>query len=203
MAAARAAWQPYRDAIGEIEDDLRTELRPAMSKANHDATHAGFGHQHATARRAAAANGRVADAEARIAVIHAGAPDVEQRLDAVEAQAWNLHNLAHPSPAGVGLEDLYRGQLHETDQLLDALDVWTLWASGRPVAVADLTNAAETFADSARLAPLFADDRGEIERSHWTALLEPVLQLLGQRGVELAHDTLHPERAEPDLGLDL
>ncbi len=69
LAAARATWQPYGNAIAEIEDELRSELRPAMWKANSDARHAGFGHHHATARRAKAANGRVADAEARIAAI--------------------------------------------------------------------------------------------------------------------------------------
>ena len=79
----------------------RSELRPAMWQANHDAMHAGFGHHHATARRAKAANGRVDDAEARIAAIHADGADIKQRLDALEAQAWNLADLAHPSPGGV------------------------------------------------------------------------------------------------------
>jgi hypothetical protein len=64
LGAARAAWQPYRDAIGEIEDGLRSGLRPAMWKASMHAVHAGFGHHHATARRAKAANDRVAEAEA-------------------------------------------------------------------------------------------------------------------------------------------
>jgi conjugative relaxase-like TrwC/TraI family protein len=203
VTAARAAWQPYGTAIAEIEDELRSELRPAMWKANRDAWHAGFGHQHATARRAKATNGRVADAEACIAAIHAGAADVKLQLDAVEAHAWNLHHLAHPSPAGVGLEDVQRGQINEIDRMLDAFDVWTTWASGRPVAVADLTNAAEVFADSARRAPVLSGNSGDIDRSQWFELLEPVLQLLHQRGVELSHDTLHPERAEPNLGLDL
>jgi hypothetical protein len=203
LGAARAAWQPYRDAIGEIEDGLRSGLRPAMWRASSDAVHAGFGHHHATARRAKAANDQVAEAEARIAAIYAGAAAFKQRLDAVEAQAWKLHDLAHPSPAGFGREDLHRQQLHEIDQLLDAFDVWTAWATAHPVPVADLTNAAEVFADSARRAPTLSGNPGEVDRSQWLELLEPVLQLLDQRGVELSHDTLCHERAEPDLGLDL
>ena len=134
---------------------------PPCGRPTSDAVHAGFGHHHATARRAKAANDRVADAEARIAAIYAGAADVKQRLDEVEAQAWNLHDLAHPSPAGFGLEDLHREQLHEIDQLLDAFDVWTAWATAHPVAVADLTNAAEVFADSARRAPAWSGNPGE------------------------------------------
>ena len=115
LAAARAAWQPYGDAIAEIEDELRSELRPAMWKANSDAMHAGFGHHHATARRAKAANDRVADAEARIAAIHAGAADVKQRLDRIEADAANLADLAHPTPAAAWLDQLNREQLHDID----------------------------------------------------------------------------------------
>ena len=59
LAAARAAWQPYAERIAAIEDELRTELRPAMWKANHDATHAGFGHRHSASRRANDATERV------------------------------------------------------------------------------------------------------------------------------------------------
>ena len=204
LAAARAAWQPYGNAIGEIDDELRSELRPARWKANHDAMHAGFGHHHATARRAKAANDRVADAETRIAAIHAGAADVKQRLDAVEAQAWNLHDFAHPSPAGVRP----RRPAPRTAPRRST-SCWTLstcgpaWASGHPVAVADLTNAAEVFADSARRTPVLSGNPGDVDPSQWFELLEPVLQLLDRRGVELSHDTLHPERAEPDLGIDL
>ena len=174
-----------------------------MWKASSDAVHARFGHHHATAQRAKAANDRVAEAEARIAAIYAGAAAVKRRLDTVETQAWNLHDLAHPSPAGFGLEDLHREQLHEIDRMLDAFDVWTAWAAAHPVAVTDLTNAAEVFADSARRAPTLSGNPADIDRSQWFELLEPVLQLLDQRGVELSHEALHPERAESYLGLDL
>ena len=81
--------------------------------------------------------------------------------------------------------------------------MWTAWASGRPVAVADLTNAAEVFADSPAGRRRLHRNPGEIDRSHWIELLEPVLELLDQRGVDAPHDTLHLERAGPDLGLEL
>ena len=165
--------------------------------------HAGFGHHHTTARRAKATNDRVADAKSRVAAIHAGAADVKQRLDTVEAQAWNLRDLAHPSSAGSASRTCTGQQTHDIDQLLDALDVWTAWASGHPVAVADLTNAAEVFADSARQAPAFSETPGEIDRSHWFELLEPIRDLLDQQGVTLLHDTRHLDRAGPDLGLEL
>jgi hypothetical protein len=113
LAAARATWQPHRTAIDRIEQELRNSLRPAMWTANHDAMRAGIGHRCATARRAKAANRRVAGAEARIAAICAGAADVKQRLDAFEASAWNLRDLAHPSLGGIGLDDVHREQLHD------------------------------------------------------------------------------------------
>ena len=59
LAVARAAWQPSAERIAAIEDELRTDLRPAMWKANHDATHAGFGHRHSARRRANDATERV------------------------------------------------------------------------------------------------------------------------------------------------
>ena len=104
-----------------------------------------------------------------------------------------------------GLEDLHHERLHEVDRLLDVLDVWTAWARGRPGAVADLTNAAEAFADSARRAPLLSGSSGEIDRSHWMELLGPVLELLDQRGVTLCLDMPHLWRrgSISDLSSDL
>ena len=203
LGAARAAWQPYRDAIAEIDDEVRTELRPAMWKANSDAVHAGFGHHHATARRAKAANDRVAEAEARVAAIYAGAAAVKQRLDAVEAQAWNLHDLAHPSPAGFGLEDLHRGQLHEIDQMLDAFDVWTAWATAHP-------SRSPTSRMRLRSSPTRPVGRRPCPATpaksidpNGLSFSNPFSSFLTNDGVELSHDTLHPERAESNLGLDL
>ena len=202
LAAARAAWRPYAEAIAEIEDELRSRLRPAMWKANREAMHARFSHRHTTARRAEAANHRVADAEDRVAAVHADAFDVNHRREALEAQAWNLHDLAHPSAAGVGLEDLHRERVDDIDRLLRAVDVWTAWAEGRPVAITDLVESAEILTDAAGRAPMFAADGGEIERSHWTALLEPLLDLVNHRGFALSMDTSNLVPAGPDIDLD-
>ena len=123
---------------------------PPMWKANHDATHAGFGHRHGASRRAKDATERVDDAQSQIASIRADGADVKQRLDALEAEARNLHDLAHPSPAGYGLEQFNREQLDRIEPLLDAVDIWTTWARGRPVPTADLATAVSTLTDAAR-----------------------------------------------------
>ena len=203
LAAARAAWQPYAERIAAIEDELRTDLRPAMWKANHDATHAGFGHRHSASRRANDATERVEDAEARIASIHTDGADVKQRLDVLEAEARNLHDLAHPSPAGYGLEQFHREQLDRIEPLLDAVDIWTTWAHGRPVPTADLATAVSTLTDAARRAPLLAVNDGEIDRTQWFDALQPVTDLLRMRGIDLhSGRDLELERG-PELGIDL
>ena len=203
LAAARAAWQPYAERIAAIEDELRTDLRPAMWKANHDATHAGFGHRHSASRRANDATERVEHAEARIASIHTDGADVKQRLDALEAEARNLHDLAHPSPAGYGLEQFHREQLDRIEPLLDAVDIWTTWAHGRPVPTADLATAVSTLTDAARRAPLLAVNDGEIDRTQWFDALQPVTDLLRMRGIQLSSGRdLELERG-PELGIDL
>jgi hypothetical protein len=185
LAAARAAWEPYRTAVAAIEDQLRSQLRPAMWEANHHAMHAGFGHHHTTARRAEAATERVADAQARIAHIHTNAADVKQRLDALEAEARNLTEYAHPSPAAVWLDDLDRQQLSELDELLNAAEICIAWTSGRPVRTLERADAIATLTDVARAAPLLSLSPGEIDQSQWHEFLAPLTELLHQRGLEL------------------
>jgi hypothetical protein len=68
-------------------------------------------------------------------------------------------------PGAIGLEDRYREQVHDIDRMLGALDVWTVWASGQSVAIADLTDVAELLAESASWAPLLAAHGAELERS--------------------------------------
>ncbi len=203
IAAARAAWEPYRTAIAAIEDELRNQLRPAMWEADHDAMHARFGHHHSSRRRANGANQRVADAEAAIAAVYAGAADVKQRLDTVQAEAWNLHDLAHPSPAGLGLEELKRHQLHDTERLVDAIGVWATWAHGQPVALTHLIEAAETLTETAHGAPPLAVNAGEIDRSQWIELLAPVTESLQQHRVRLPSRELEPGHTGPELSIEL
>jgi hypothetical protein len=99
LAAARAAWQPYSTTITEIEDELGSQLRPAMWKANHDAMYAGFGHHHTTARRAGEATSRVNEAEHRIAAIRADGADIKLRHDVLQAGARTWPTSPTPRPA--------------------------------------------------------------------------------------------------------
>jgi conjugative relaxase-like TrwC/TraI family protein len=204
LAAARAAWQPYADRIAEIEDQLRIELRPAMWNANHDAMHPGFGHRHRASRLATSAAERVEVATNRIAAIRADGAEVEQRLDTLDADARNLHDLAHPSPAGYGLEQFNRDQLDQIEPLLDAVGIWTSWAHGRPVPTVDLAAAASTLTDAARQASLLALNDGEIDRTQWFDALQPVTGLLRMHGIQLSNaQDLKLERNGPELGIDL
>jgi hypothetical protein len=187
-----------------IEDDLRSELRPAMWKANHDAMHASIGHHHTAARRAKAARELVDDADAGIAAIYADGAGIKQRLDALHTEARNLAELAHPSPGGFGLEDLNREHVGQIDRLLNTVDVWTTWSDGRPVGITELAEAVAVLTETARQAPLFALHPGEIDRSQWIELLEPLTDLLRQRGVEPpAIRDVALGRTAPELGIEL
>jgi hypothetical protein len=187
-----------------IEDDLRSELRPAMWKANHDAMYACFGHHHTAARRARTANERVDDADARVAAIYADGAGVRQRLDALRTEATNLADLAHPSPGGFGLEDLNREHVHQIDRLLNAVDVWTRWADGLSLSSTELAKAVAILTEAAREAPLLALSPGEIDRTQCVELLGPVTGLLRRHGVALAVDrNLSPGQDDPDLSIDL
>jgi hypothetical protein len=203
LAAARAAWKPYGHAVADVEHDLRSELRPAMWKANSDARHPGFGHHHASRRRAKTATGRVADAETRVAAIHADGADVRQQLDRIEADAANLADLAHPTPAAAWLEQLNRDQLDHIDGMLDALAVWTRWAHGRPISVTKLDHAAGILAHAARDAPQFARSPSEIDRGRWNELLASVTRLLPEHCIEPLRDppAVDLERNGPSIEL--
>ncbi len=204
LVAARAAWQPYAQRIAEIEDELRTDLRPAMWKANHDAMHASFGHRHRAARQAKETTERVDDAEAHIAAIRADGSDVKQRLDALDAEARHLHDLAHPTSSGYGLEAFNRDQLDQVDRLLDAVAIWTTWAHGRPVSTDELAATVATLTDIAQRAPLLALNDGEIDRAEWFDALQPVTELLQGHGIPLPGGRHYElERNGPELGIDL
>jgi conjugative relaxase-like TrwC/TraI family protein len=203
LATARAAWQPYAQGIAAIDDELRTDLRPAMWKANHDVTHAGFGHRHGASRRARIATERVDDAEAHIAFIRGDGGDAKQRLDSLEAEARNLHDLAHPSPAGYGLEQFHREQLDRIEPLLDAVDIWMTWTHGRPVPTADLATALSTLTSAARRAPLLAVSDGDSDRTQWFDALQPVTDLLSTGGIQLSSGRDLELEQGPELGIDL
>jgi hypothetical protein len=58
--------------------------------------------------------------------------------------------------------------------------------------------------EAARQAPLFALHPGEIDRSQWIGLLEPVTDLLRQRGLEPPSlPDVSDGRTAPELGIEL
>jgi conjugative relaxase-like TrwC/TraI family protein len=204
LAAARAAWEPYADRMNAIEHELDTVLRPAMWQANHDARSAGFGHRRGAARRAKIATWRVDAAQQHIAAIHADSAQMKQPLDALQAEARRLAELASPHAGRFGIDQLARDQLHAVDRMVEAIDTWTTWANGRPVATAELADAVSVLHDVARHAPPLPTHAGEIDRTHWFELLEPVTSTLEQHGLptrdHIGHDLEH---AGPDLAIDL
>src|SRR5439155_20523046 len=133
LHAARAAWQPHADRIAAIEHQLHTELRPALWRANSEAMHAGFGHRHATSRRAQEATSRVDKTQARIAEIRADGAGIKDVLDGLEHQARHLADVANAT-FNSSLNQLDQLELDGIDRVVASLDTWTAWAHGRPVA---------------------------------------------------------------------
>ncbi len=201
LTAANAAWQPYADRINQIEHEHDTVLRPAMWRANHDARTAGFGHRHGAARRAKIASWRVDDAQHRIAGVHAAGAHIKEPLDAVEAEARRLADLANPQSDHVGLDQLDHAELNRLHQLIDAIDTWT---SGRRVPTDELANAVSLLHDVARHAAPLPTRAGEIDRTGWFELLKPVSAVLEQRGLPIRDCVGHDlEHVGDDLAIDL
>jgi hypothetical protein len=173
-----------------------------MWQANHDASHARFGHRHSTARRARTANRRVDDAHDQIAAIHSDAADVKQHLDSLEAEPRRLADLA--SPHAGRIDRLDRDQVHALGRLVDAIGSWTTWAKGHPVPLAELADAVSLLHDVARHAPPLATRARDIDRARWFELLERVTALVEQRGLPVRDRVGHDlETAGPNLAIDL
>jgi conjugative relaxase-like TrwC/TraI family protein len=204
LAAAREAWQPHAERIDAIDDELRTVLGPAMWQANHDARHAGFGHRHSTARQAKTATRLADDAQDRLSAIRADTTHISEPLDALEAEGRRLADLARPQPGHLSLDQFDRDQIHSIDQLVEAVDTWTTWANGRAVATTELADSVSLLHDVARHAPPLPTRAGEIDRTHWFELLEPVTSMLEQHGLPIRDRVGHDlEHGGPDLGIDL
>jgi len=174
--------------------------RPAMWKANSQARAAGFGRRHTAARRAAQASRAVASTEARIDAIYADGAPVKEQLDAVEADAHRLYNVAHPPEVLSHFEDYDHRQLNGLDRQIHAVDTYSEWAHGQPVAVDELAEAVMSLSDMARQAPRTSFNRNEITWAEWVELLQPVIEHLHARGVEFREE---PQREVPELGLGL
>jgi conjugative relaxase-like TrwC/TraI family protein len=200
--AARAAWKPHADRIAALEHQLQAELRPALWRANSEAMHAGFGHRHATSRRAREATSRVAAAQASIAEIRADSAGIKDVLDGLEHHARHLTDVADATFT-TSLDQLDQLELDGIDRVVASLDTWTAWAHGRPVASTHLASAVETLTEHARHSPLFVENPGDVGRDHWMELLVPVTQLLVDHGIDIApKPALDIGPAGLELGID-
>ena len=151
LAAARQAWQPYQDRIDALEDTIHNELRSAMWKANSEASRAGFGHRHRTARHARDTNQVVYDTEALIRAIHHEGRTVKDHLDHLHTTATRLQDrAAGPSPLLTHLTDQ---QLAGIERLIDTIDTWTQWNTGNSTTTRHLLDTIETLTVQARHAP--------------------------------------------------
>jgi conjugative relaxase-like TrwC/TraI family protein len=184
LRAARAAWLPYADRIAALEHQLETELRPALWIANHEALHAGFGHRHATSRRAREAASRVDAAQASIAEIRTDGAGIKDVLDGLEHHAQRLADVANAIVTR-SLDQLDQLELDGMDRVVASLDTWMAWAHGRPVASTHLAAAVETLTEHARHSPLFVENPGDVGRDQWNELLGPVTQLLVDHGIDI------------------
>jgi hypothetical protein len=169
IEVARETWEPYARPIRGLEDQLETELRPAMWSANRDASQAGLGHRRHAQQVAADAREAVEQAQAAIDTIQANGAPIKEHLDQLHGRAATLRTRAEPFE---GLDTLDRHQIRQLDQTLDALDTFTGWLDGRPTPTARLAHAMETLTGVARSAPAFARHPGEPDRSQWHRLLD-------------------------------
>ncbi len=64
-------------------------------------------------------------------------------LDAVEAEARRLAELASPHTGHFTVDELDRDQLRAIDQIVQAVDTWTTWANGRPAEASSRTTKAQ------------------------------------------------------------
>jgi hypothetical protein len=87
------------------------------------------------------------------------------------------------------------------ERVVDALDVWSMWANGRPVTIAELTDAAETLTESARRAPPLAAHGAHIGPSRWTDLLDRCWPLSISEMSRSSTEAPNRERAGPEIDL--
>jgi hypothetical protein len=169
IEAARKAWEPYALPIRDLEEELETELRPAMWSATRDAGQAGFGHRRHAERVAADAREAVEQAQAAIDAIQADGAPIKERLDQLHRRAATLRTRAEPIE---GLDTLDRHQIRQLDQTLDAVDTYAGWLEGRATPMDRLAHAVDTLTGVARTAPAFARHTGEIDQTQWYRLLD-------------------------------
>jgi hypothetical protein len=86
--------------------------------------HAGFGHRHATSRRAREATERVNATQARIAEIRAEGAAVKEALNGLEDRARHLVDVSNAAFTS-SLDQLDHLELDAIDRVVSSLDTWT------------------------------------------------------------------------------
>ncbi len=142
---------------------------------------------------------RVEAATERIAAIHADGDEVKQHLDTLASRAEQLQDIASGTFSR-SLDDLDRLQINCIDQVVDAIDTWSRWACGHPVALTGLAAAVETLTEVAAAALHVNGVGNAVGQSTWFDLLEPAALVLRDRGLEAG---LIYVRSAAEVGLEL
>jgi hypothetical protein len=154
-----------------------------MWDANHAAINARFGHRHATHRHARDATTAVQQATSQIYAIQADGAPIKQQLDTLQEQARTFHAVVDQTFTRY-LDQLDRQQLADVERVIDAIDIWTTWVRGRPVATNALADAVDTLDQHARHAPLLPSLENT-DRTQWNELLRPAVEVLLDRGLDV------------------
>jgi conjugative relaxase-like TrwC/TraI family protein len=201
LAAARVAWAPYAQRIADLDRALDRELRPAMWDANHAALHARFGHRHAAHRHARDATAAVQLTTAQITAIQADGAPIKQQLDTLQEQARTLHAIVDQTFTR-HLDQLDRQQLADIDRVIDAIDVWSNWVRGQPVTTNALAAAVDDLHQHVRNTPLLPSEPN-VDRTHWIELLEPAVEVLLDRGLDVHGRETSSIDHDFDVGIEL
>jgi hypothetical protein len=80
--------------------------------------------------------------------------------------------------------------------------VWTAWARGRPVTTTALADAVDTLHQNVRPRPVVSGET-DIDQTQWTDLLEPAVELLLNRGLDVRPRPEHGLDQDLDVGIEL
>ena len=89
--------------------------------------------------------------------------------------------------------------LHDIDRLIDAIETWTAWNTGRPVTHQALTDSLDALRTAARHAPIVAFDRDIVTGDHYLELIAPLQRWMRQRGINQPERTIERDL---DIGLE-
>jgi hypothetical protein len=123
---------------------------------------------------------------------------VKQHVDTLVRRAEQLQDAS--GTFSRSLDDLDGLQIHTIDRVIDAIDTWSSWACGDPVALTGLAAAVETLTEVADAAPLVDGASSAVGQSAWFDVLEPAAVVLRDRGLESG---LTYARSAAELGLEL